>query len=313
MIIQSFYSRAHDMATLFLREQKGLFSKTEGSPCCCYSSYILLCIIKSALYFIKGMAMIQEAQVKEQVMEGKICVVTGAGRGIGRTIAQKLAEAGAERVYACDINLNPDESDTLWLDDFDNIVGITVDICDGDDLSALYSQLEARHGHIDVLVNNAGVTRDALLSDMTISDWDKVLDVNLKGAFMVTKSLYPLIESKHRGSIINISSIVGTDGNIGQSNYGASKGGLIAMTKGWAKEFSRKGAHIRANCIAPGFINTEMTQAVPEKILEKMRQKIPLGHLGEPEDIAEGVLFLASDRSRYITGQVLKIDGGLVL
>lgn len=243
-------------------------------------------------------------------MNGKICVVTGAARGLGRAISETLARAGTTRVYACDINMAPAQR---WIGDYPNVTAATLDVCDPQALSELSGRILAEHGRVDVVVNNAGITRDALLDKMTESDWDLVLDVNLKGVFMMTQAMLPLMKLQGRGSIVSISSIVGTDGNIGQSNYAASKGGIIAMTKGWAKEFARGGAHIRANCIAPGFINTEMTQAVPEKVLDKMRARIPLGELGEPRDIAEGVLFLASERSRYITGQVLKIDGGLVL
>ncbi|AEY00760.1 short-chain dehydrogenase/reductase SDR [Oceanimonas sp. GK1] len=245
-----------------------------------------------------------------QDMHNHICVVTGAARGLGRCISETLARAGAARVYACDIDMAPADG---WLKEHHNVTAVTLDVCDSEALSQLSTRIQSEYGRLDVLVNNAGITRDALLDNMTEADWDRVLNVNLKGVFLVTQAMLPLIKLNRRGSIVSISSIVGTDGNIGQSNYGASKGGVIAMTKGWAKELARGGAQIRANCIAPGFINTEMTQAVPERVLEKMTARIPLGHLGEPADIAEGVLFLASDRARYITGQVLKIDGGLVL
>ena len=243
-------------------------------------------------------------------MHEKICVVTGAARGLGRTISETLAGAGAKRVYACDINMAPAES---WIGDYPNITAITLDVCNTSALETLSQRILNEQGRVDVLVNNAGITRDALLGKMSESEWDQVLDVNLKGVFLMTQAMLPLIKAQAKGSIVSISSVVGTDGNIGQTNYAASKGGIIAMTKGWAKELVHGGAQIRANCIAPGFINTEMTQAVPEKVLEKMAARIPLGALGEPQDIAEGVLFLASDRARYITGQVLKIDGGLVL
>lgn len=243
-------------------------------------------------------------------MRDKVCVVTGAARGLGRVISERLADAGAKQVYACDINLTPAHA---WIEQYPNVTGMELDVCNPAALAQLSARIMAEHGRVDVLVNNAGITRDALLDKMSESDWDLVLDVNLKGVFLVTQAMYPLMKSQMKGSVVTISSIVGTDGNIGQSNYAASKGGVIAMTKGWAREFARNGAQIRANCIAPGFINTEMTQAVPEKFLDKMIARTPLGRLGEPEDIAEGVLFLASERARYITGQVLKIDGGLVL
>lgn len=245
-----------------------------------------------------------------QDMQGNVCVVTGAARGLGRCISETLAQAGAARVYACDINMAPAEN---WLNQHDNVTAVTLNVCDSDAVGRLAERIQAEHSRVDVLVNNAGITRDALLDNMTEADWNNVLEVNLKGVFLMTQAMLPLMKLNHSGSIVSISSIVGTDGNIGQSNYAASKGGMIAMTKGWAKELARGGTQIRANCIAPGFINTEMTQAVPQKVLDKMTSRIPLGHLGEPTDIAQGVLFLASARARYITGQVLKIDGGLVL
>ncbi|WP_019935226.1 3-oxoacyl-ACP reductase FabG [Oceanimonas smirnovii] len=245
-----------------------------------------------------------------QDMQGNVCVVTGAARGLGRCISETLAQAGANRVYACDIDMAPAEN---WLREYDNVTAVTLNVCDKTALAQLNERIYSEQRRLDVLVNNAGITRDALLDSMTEADWNSVLEVNLKGVFLTTQAMLPLMQQHQSGSIISISSIVGTDGNIGQSNYAASKGGIIAMTKGWAKELARGGANIRANCIAPGFINTEMTQAVPQKVLDKLTARIPLGHLGEPADIAQGVLFLASERARYITGQVLKIDGGLVL
>lgn len=148
---------------------------------------------------------------------------------------------------------------------------------------------------------------------MTEQDWDFVIDVNLKGVFNLTQAVAPIMMANNYGSIVTMSSVVGTDGNIGQSNYAATKGGVIAMTKGWAKEFARKGAQVRANCVAPGFIETPMTADLPTKVLELMKQKTPLGRMGTAEDITDGVEFLASDKSSFITGQVLKVDGGLVL
>ena len=168
-------------------------------------------------------------------------------------------------------------------------------------------------GRIDVLINNAGITRDNLLDKMSEQEWDLVLDVNLKGIFNMTQLVAPIMVEQNAGSIVSMSSIVGTDGNIGQTNYAASKGGLIAMSKSWAKEFARKGAQVRVNCIAPGFVETPMTVNLPEKVISYMKGKTPLGRMGKPEDIANGVLFLSSEQSAFITGQVLKIDGGLVI
>ncbi|HFP1024728.1 TPA: SDR family oxidoreductase, partial [Escherichia coli] len=165
----------------------------------------------------------------------------------------------------------------------------------------------------DVLVNNAGVTRDNLINNMTEQDWDIVIDINLKGVFNITQAVAPIMMEQNHGAIITMSSVVGTDGNIGQSNYAATKGGVIAMSKGWAKEFSRKGAKVRVNCVAPGFVITPMTENLPEKVINHMIAKTPLGRMATPEDISNGVLFLASEKSSFITGQTLKIDGGLVI
>lgn len=243
-------------------------------------------------------------------MQNKICVVTGGARGIGYAIIEKLANAGAKMVFAADMN----PVDLAKLDgQFSNVRPVELNVCDREAIVKFTEAVKAEFGRIDVLVNNAGITRDAMIAKMTEQDWDLVVDINLKGVFNMTQAIAPLMIENGKGSIITMSSVVGTDGNIGQSNYAATKGGVIAMTKGWAKEFARKGAQVRANCVAPGFIETPMTKDLPEKVLEYMRTKAPLGRMGKPDDIAEGVLFLASDRSSFITGQTLKIDGGLVI
>jgi len=234
----------------------------------------------------------------------KVAVVTGAARGIGKAISQQLLADGFT-VVAVDI------ATVEWSSD--KLISYQLDLCDKAAIEALVNKLNADNLSVSVLVNNAGITRDALLNDMTESDWDCVLDVNLKAVFLLTQQIVPIMQQAGEGSIINISSIVGTDGNIGQSNYAASKGGVIAMSKGWAKEFPRKGAKIRVNCIAPGFIETEMTSELPEKVIDLMKSKTPLARMGQAQDIADGVSFLASEKSRFITGQVLKIDGGLVI
>ncbi len=166
---------------------------------------------------------------------------------------------------------------------------------------------------MDVLVNNAGITRDAMIHKMTDADWDAVINVNLKGVFFMTRAIAPLMMEAGRGAIVSISSIVGLDGNVGQTNYAATKGGVVAMTKGWAREFARKGAKVRVNAVSPGYTRTPMIASVPEKVLEPIIAKTPLGRLAEIRDIANAVLFLASDESEFITGQVLRVDGGLVL
>ncbi|MEF1290427.1 3-oxoacyl-ACP reductase FabG [Vibrio sp. M260118] len=244
------------------------------------------------------------------MFENKICLVTGAAQGIGRAITERFVEQGAEMVYALDIN-----SDGLAaaFSSQDRVQTVTVNICDRAAIAELVDSIKQQHGRVDVLVNNAGVTRDALIDKMTEQDWDFVVDVNLKGVFNLTQAVAPLMIENNYGSIVTMSSVVGTDGNIGQTNYAATKGGVIAMTKGWAKEFARTGAQVRANCVAPGFVATPMTADLPEKVLDMMKGKTPLGRMGTPEDITNGVEFLASDKSSFITGQVLKIDGGLVL
>ncbi|MFZ6042465.1 beta-ketoacyl-ACP reductase [Vibrio natriegens] len=244
------------------------------------------------------------------MFENKVCLVTGAAQGIGRAIVERFANNGAQRVYALDVNAQTLQS---AFSDHENVKPVVINICDREAIQYLVESIRETYGRIDVLVNNAGVTRDALLEKMTEQDWDFVIDVNLKGVFNLTQAVAPIMMANNYGSIVTMSSVVGTDGNIGQSNYAATKGGVIAMTKGWAKEFARKGAQVRANCVAPGFIETPMTADLPTKVLELMKQKTPLGRMGTAEDITNSVEFLASDKSSFITGQVLKVDGGLVL
>ncbi|WP_321501982.1 beta-ketoacyl-ACP reductase [Breoghania sp.] len=244
------------------------------------------------------------------MLKDKICIVTGGAQGIGRCIAEVFAAEGAKKVFACDMNMDI-MSD--YENRFSNIEAVELNVCDRDAISAFVTDVKDTYGRIDVLVNNAGITRDNLLAKMSEKDWDMVVDVNLKGVFNMTQHVSPVMIENGAGSIITMSSVVGTDGNIGQTNYAATKAGVIAMTKSWAKEFSRKGAQVRANCVAPGFIKTPMTKDLPEKVIAYMEGKTPLGHMGEPEDIAQAALFLASDRARFITGQLLKVDGGLVI
>ena len=239
-------------------------------------------------------------------MHNKICIVTGAAQGIGRKIVELFSQAGAAKIYACDIQHG--DSEVLK-----NVIPVTLNVCDRQAIQEVVNKIQQQDGHIDVLVNNAGVTRDNLIKKMTEQDWDLVIDINLKGVFNMTQAVAPIMMENNTGSIITMSSVVGTDGNIGQSNYAATKGGVIAMTKGWAKEFARKGAKVRANCVAPGFVVTPMTKDLPEKVIDHMIAKPPLGRMATAEDIANGVLFLASEKSSFITGQTLKIDGGLVI
>ncbi|EAA8667771.1 SDR family oxidoreductase [Salmonella enterica] len=239
-------------------------------------------------------------------MHNKICIVTGAAQGIGRKVVELFSQAGAAKIYACDIKHGNNEK-------FKNVIPVTLNVCDRLAIQEAVSKIQQQDGRIDVLVNNAGITRDNLINKMTEQDWDLVIDINLKGVFNMTQAVAPVMMEFKAGSIITMSSVVGTDGNIGQSNYAATKGGVIAMTKGWAKEFARKGAKVRANCVAPGFVVTSMTKDLPEKVIAHMVAKTPLGRMATAEDIANGVLFLASEKSSFITGQTLKIDGGLVI
>ncbi|TOK18532.1 beta-ketoacyl-ACP reductase [Vibrio parahaemolyticus] len=244
------------------------------------------------------------------MLTNKICIVTGGAQGIGRCIVETFAQQNAAMVYACDMNIQVAEE---LQSQYPNVRFQQLNVCDRSAIQSFVEEVQAKHKKIDVLVNNAGITRDNLLDRMSENDWDMVINVNLKGVFNMTQSIAPIMIENGVGSIITMSSVVGTDGNIGQSNYGATKGGVISMTKGWAKEFSRKGAQVRANCVAPGFIETPMTIDLPEKVLDHMKSKTPLGRMGKPQDIANGVAFLASDNASFITGQTLKIDGGLVI
>ncbi|VFQ43276.1 3-oxoacyl-ACP reductase FabG [Desulfoluna butyratoxydans] len=237
-------------------------------------------------------------------LSGKTAIVTGGAQGIGRVIAETFAREGAT-VIAVDMT-KPDY-------DCEGVFGYTCNVTDREGLKAFVEDIVGTFGKIDVLINNAGITRDALLQKMTEEMWDLVCDVNLKGVFNLTQLVGPLMIDQGTGSIVNISSVVGEYGNVGQTNYAATKAGVIAMAKSWAKEFARKGANVRVNSLAPGYINTEMMKTVPDKVLDPIRRKTMLGRLGEPEEIASACLFLASDEASFITGHCLSVNGGLRL
>lgn len=247
----------------------------------------------------------------EGLLKGKVALITGAARGIGKAIAMKLAAAGADIAFT---DLRED-------DNFRNTVseikalgvecrGYASNAADFAEAHATVDQIQKDFGHIDILVNNAGITRDGLMMRMSEQQWDSVITVNLKSAFNFTHALTPIMARQRGGSIINISSVVGVNGNAGQCNYSASKAGLIGLAKSIAKEMGSRG--IRANAIAPGFIITDMTNALPQEVRDEWNKKIPLRRGGTPEDIANVALFLASDLSSYVTGQVIVCDGGML-
>jgi len=237
-------------------------------------------------------------------LKDKVAIVTGGSQGIGRSICETFAREGA-KVIAVDMNVAEFEND--------NIKGYALNVTDRSAIETFYAYAISEYGHVDILVNNAGITRDALINKMTEDMWDAVINVNLKGVFNMTQIAGPLMMEQGSGSIINIASVVGEYGNVGQSNYAATKAGVIGMMKTWAKEFSRKGAAVRVNSVAPGYVNTEMMKTVPDKVLDPIREKTMLGRLGEPQEIANAVLFLASDEASFITGHNLSVNGGLRL
>jgi 3-oxoacyl-[acyl-carrier protein] reductase len=241
-------------------------------------------------------------------LSGKTAFVTGSTRGIGLAIAQTLYAAGAKvAVVGRDAARASEVASALG----SRAAGVACDVAQEDQVVAAVSAAEAALGAVDVLVNNAGLTRDNILLRLTDQDWDAVLDANLKGAFHTTRAVIKGMMKRRAGRIINMSSIVGLTGNKGQANYAASKAGLIGFTKSVAKEYASR--NILVNCVAPGFIETDMTASLPDAARATLLEQIALGRLGRPEDVAGTVLFLASDLAGYITGQVLVVDGGMVI
>ena len=245
-------------------------------------------------------------------LTGKVALVTGASRGIGQAAAIELAKAGADII----VNFIGNEAVAQETVEAIEALGrkaikIKANVGDADDVQAMVDEAHATFGHIDILVNNAGITRDGLLIRMKDSDWDEVLNINLKGVYLVTKAVAKLMVKQRAGRIITMTSVSGVTGNVGQANYAAAKAGVIGFTKTCAKELAARG--ITVNAIAPGFIETAMTDVLPEKIKEGIAATVPLGRMGQPEEIAGVVTFLASDFASYITGQVLNVDGGMVM
>ena len=243
----------------------------------------------------------------EGLLKGKVALITGAARGIGKAIAMKLASAGADIAFT---DLKEDDNFRNTVAEISALGVQCRNAADFAEAHATVEQIQKDFGHIDVLVNNAGITRDGLMMRMSEQQWDSVITVNLKSAFNFTHALTPIMARQRGGSIINISSVVGVNGNAGQCNYSASKAGLIGLAKSIAKEMGSRG--IRANAIAPGFIITDMTNALSQEVRDEWNKKIPLRRGGTPEDIANVALFLASDLSSYVTGQVIICDGGML-
>lgn len=242
----------------------------------------------------------------------KVALVTGASRGIGRAIAILMAKQGA------DVVVNYSGSEGAAQETVDAILAlgrkaikVKANVGNAEEVAAMVEEAHTAFGRIDILVNNAGITRDGLLMRMKDNDWDDVMNINLKGVYLVTKAVSKIMMKQRSGKIVNMTSVVGVTGNAGQANYSASKAGVIGFTKTCAKELASRG--ITVNAIAPGFIHTDMTDVLPDKVKEAMVQTIPVGRMAEPEEVAVVATFLASDMASYITGQVINVDGGMVM
>ena len=244
---------------------------------------------------------------------GRVVVVTGGSKGIGRTVALKFAEEKAKIII---VHYDPDESAS---DDTLNTLSkkgmeaesYRIDVSSYEDVQTLFEEILSRFGKIDVLINNAGITRDSLLMRMSEDDWDSVIRINMKSVFNCTQTVIRSMLKQREGSIVNISSVVGQIGNPGQANYSASKAGIIGFTKTVAREVAGRG--ITVNAVAPGFIDTEMTASLPDRIKDSFLQQVPMGRIGKPEDVAEAVYWLCSDAANYITGQTIHVNGGMLM
>ena len=237
-------------------------------------------------------------------LDNKVAVVTGGAKGIGMEIALKFANEGAKVIVADMTELSYQH---------ENVEGVILNVADSEACLEFFNNTIEKNTKIDVLVNNAGITRDAMTRKMTDDQWNIVMDVNLKGIFNLVRYIGPHMEVNGGGSIINISSVVGEYGNIGQANYSATKAGMIGLTKTWAKEFARKGVPVRVNAVSPGYVMTDILKTVPQELLDKFAKLTMLKRLGQPNEIANAVMFLASDESSYVTGHTLSVNGGMRL
>jgi 3-oxoacyl-[acyl-carrier protein] reductase len=241
----------------------------------------------------------------------KVAIVTGAGRGIGQATAVKFVHEGA-RVVVCDLNQDSiDETLMLCKESRGEAIGYVVDVRDPEGLKGMVAATVAKWGRVDCLVNNAGIVADSQFKNMTDEQFDRVIEINLKGVYNCTKAVVDIMLQQQSGVILNASSIVGLHGNFGQTNYAASKFGVIGMVKTWARELGRKG--IRANAVCPGFVSTSIIGKIPEKVLKALEERVPLGRLARPEEIANTFAFLASDEASYINGAVIEVSGGLTI
>jgi len=244
----------------------------------------------------------------------RVVVITGGSRGIGRAVAMKFAEENARMVL---LHYDPDESassETLKMlaeKGIEKVESHKVDVSSYEEVRKIFDEIFSRLGQVDVLINNAGITRDTFLMKMSEQDWDQVLNVNLKSVFNCTQAVIRPMVKQRKGHIVNISSVVGQIGNPGQANYSASKAGIMGFTKTVAKEVASRG--IKVNAVAPGFINTEMTKGLPEKVRNYFLSQIPMGRMGDPNEVAEVVFWLCSEAASYITGQVIHVNGGLFM
>lgn len=244
-------------------------------------------------------------------LKGKVALVTGGARGIGRYISEELARQGAHAVLGGTHLENAEKAAESIRNNGGSASAVRLDVSCAEEVQRVFDAIAKEHKPLDILVNNAGITKDGLLVRMKEEDWDRVLAVNLKGAFLCGQQAVKQMMKQKQGAIVNVSSVVGQTGNFGQANYTASKAGLIGLTKTMAREAASR--NIRVNAIAPGFIDTDMTRDMDEKVKEELLQKIPLGYFGAPVDVAHCVVFLVSERARYITGQVINVNGGMLM